>query len=207
MHVRHVGGAEQQEGVRAVATQNEVVEAVTVDVTGARDRIGAEQGEAVGAVEFAGVQCGGGAVIRPEHHMTVADGIADDDVVQPVAIDVTRGGDAIVTDPESVHCGEHETVVTVQPFQVDLRVWTAVAKDDVGHAIAEVFHRPVVGGNDHVVDAVAVEVADGGDRPTALSPISYRSQAEAVIAVEVRDIQAAHGAAVLAEHHVAGALL
>ena len=191
--------------IGAVGADDQVGEAVAVDVARRGDRDAAEVAgrhaaelEAVGAVEGGEIEVGAEARGLAEHHVARAGMAAvrigpegaDDQVGEAVAIDVAGRGDRAAAVVAGRHAAELEAVRAVEGGEVEIG---AEARGLAEHHIA----RPgvasvrigVVGADDQVGEAVAVDVAGRGDRAAALVAGRHAAELEAVGAVERGEVE------------------
>ena len=180
---------------------DQVVDAVAVDVARARDRTAAAvvrvdpvEAEAVDAVERREIEARREAGVGAEDDVALAGtpvagsaGRPDDQVVDAVAVDVARAGDREAAAVVRVDPVEAEAVRPVERREIEARREAGVrAEDDIALAGGIAVRIGARGPDDQVVDAVAVDVARPGDREAAAVVRVDPVEAEAVRPVEVR---------------------
>ena len=136
---------------------------------------------AVGAAEAVG------AAVDHVGIAAVAAARGDDQVAQPVAVDIARARHAVAGRPRIVVAPDHEAIRRGQRGQVDPAAVGAGAEDDVARAA-----RPLGGAKHEVGAAVAVHVAGGGHAPGAAAGVA--ADREALGGGQAAEVD--HGAAV-----------
>ncbi len=133
---------------------------------------------------------------------SVAGWSADHDVIEAVAVDVPRRGDRGSGAVGVRHAGESEAVGPVEARQVDVGGEPGhPAEHDVGRP-----HRIGPGrADDHIVEAVAVDIAGRGHGRAAVGVEARAAEPEAVGSVEAVDVEIGGKTGFRAEHHIADA--
>ena len=205
----HIAGSRVCLGtaVRFPRAEDQVVEAVTVDVARGRDgeaepvsRRATPEGHPRGAVQCGQVQAGAEAARAAEDQIGLAGigplgGLAprcpDQEVGQPVPVDVSRRLDAGAAEVEGVDAGEGEALRGGQVGEVERCAETALAAvhhiADTGVRAAGRIRRQ--GPDQQVVAPVAVDVADARDGIAAAVARGGAVDHEAVRSIDRRGVE------------------